>query len=296
APPALLDVAARLLGVELERRAQTQCVLAVAEPVFQAHHSLRAIALAPAEIEEVCRLPGAEAAALFAVADEHDLLARQAELRRDLPIGEAHRLALALDLPPIETPDRIALAHLQVVAHAEHRLAEGGEHRVGDAELLARHPSCHKLEMLKFQNEIRIFTPWSGGPGLPAAPWSRSGRRACIRSTARTTRPSRPTPCTRASCGRDRAGPRRLRCAPRPSPPRRGSSAPPRTPASARRRRPCRSASASACPCRRSRRRGTAPGRTSCTACGRSGDTSRRTRARGTGSPPSARRPRARAR
>ena len=57
--------------------------------------------------------------------------------------GEAHRFALALDLGPVEAPYRIAFARLQVVAHLEHRLAEGGEQRVGDAQLLARHAASH---------------------------------------------------------------------------------------------------------------------------------------------------------
>src|SRR5260221_14150912 len=104
APPAALDVAARELGVEPEGAAQAQRVFAVAEAVFEAHHFLRPVAAAAAEIEKVSRLADAEAARLLAVANEHHLLARQAEALGDLPVGEAHRLALALDLGPVEAP------------------------------------------------------------------------------------------------------------------------------------------------------------------------------------------------
>src|SRR6185295_10692425 len=104
---------------------------------------LRPVAATAAEIEQVRRLPGAEAARLLAVADEHHLLARQAEALGDLPVGEAHRLALAFDLGPVERAHRVALARLDVVAHLEHGLAEGGEHRLGDADLLARHAARH---------------------------------------------------------------------------------------------------------------------------------------------------------
>src|SRR6185503_3502373 len=100
APPAALDVAARELGIEPERAAQAQRVFAVAEAVLEAHHPLRPVAAAAAEIEQVRRLPGAEAPRFLAVADEHHLLARQAEALGDLPVGKAHRFALALDLGP----------------------------------------------------------------------------------------------------------------------------------------------------------------------------------------------------
>src|SRR5216684_5641722 len=107
-PPAAFDINAGPLRVELQRRAQAQRVFAVAGALLEGDDAFLPVALAAAEVEQIGGLPGLEAARFLEVADEHHLLARQAEARGDLHVGEAHRLALALDLGPVEAPHRVA--------------------------------------------------------------------------------------------------------------------------------------------------------------------------------------------
>lgn len=108
APPAARDVAAGEVRVEIERLAEAQGVVAVAGPVFQARHLFGSEPAAAAELQEMRLLAGAIAADLLGVADIRDLLGGEAKALGDLPIGEAHRLTLALDLREIERAHRVA--------------------------------------------------------------------------------------------------------------------------------------------------------------------------------------------
>src|SRR5262245_17341665 len=151
--------------------------------VFQARHPFGPEPAAAAEFQEIRLLAGTVAAALLGIADVRDLLGGEAEPLGDLPVGQPHGLALALDLCEVQLTHRIARALLQVMAHAKDDLAEGSDHLVAHTDRFAGEAPRH-LSPASWVGPTA--PPPSAGSGRPPAPGWRSDKRACTRSTAQT--------------------------------------------------------------------------------------------------------------
>jgi len=124
--------------------AERQRVGAIAEVILERRHAIGPVTPASAQLVQAMIVAGMKTPALLPVADEHHLSLGQADPARDLGVAHPHLVPMRFDVGKILQPDGIATADLVVVAEPEDRLAVGGDHGVGDAELLPRQALGHE--------------------------------------------------------------------------------------------------------------------------------------------------------